>query len=200
MPHPRRRDRQRRALVRGTARQTQIQLALPHGQPLPRHRLQQLQVRVGMRRPDVLDVPRPAVLGVHDLHRPRPGRRLHRPHVRHDHPRQNRPRLVRASRHATAGHRPTNHRINRSWPKSGRNVVISEEGASSDMIYDSGCFAKGPGFCCLLPWWQPRAGVLIRVLSSQPRWPTSMPSAKRPATPRDRASSSSCRRSVRSLM
>ncbi|WP_206785055.1 hypothetical protein [Amycolatopsis sp. MtRt-6] len=33
---------------------------------------------------DVLDVPRPATRGVHDLHRPGPRRRLHRAHIRHE--------------------------------------------------------------------------------------------------------------------
>jgi transposase-like protein len=45
--------------------------------------LEQLQIRVGVRRADVLDGARSPVLGVHDLHRPRPRRGLHRPHVRH---------------------------------------------------------------------------------------------------------------------
>ena len=36
-----------------------------------------------MRGPDVLDLPRPAVIGVHDLHRRRARRRLHRAHIGH---------------------------------------------------------------------------------------------------------------------
>jgi hypothetical protein len=61
----------------------QIQHALPGGQPLPRDGLQQFQVGVIMRGPDVLDLPRPAMAGVHDLHRDGARCRPDRPHIRH---------------------------------------------------------------------------------------------------------------------
>jgi hypothetical protein len=80
-PPPRRRDRQRPARRRGV--QAQVQLTLPGRQPLPRDRLQQLQLTIVMRRADVLDLPRPAVRGVHDLHRDRARRCPDRPHIRH---------------------------------------------------------------------------------------------------------------------
>src|SRR5215472_17549833 len=79
--HPRRGDRQRPA--RRSRIQAQVQLALPGGQPLPRDSLQQLQLHVVMCRADVLDLPRPAARGVHNLHRDGARRRLHRPHIRH---------------------------------------------------------------------------------------------------------------------
>ncbi|WP_204017704.1 hypothetical protein [Sphaerimonospora thailandensis] len=41
-------------------------------QPLPRHRFERLQLGVVVRRPDVLDLPRPTTGGGHDLHRPGP--------------------------------------------------------------------------------------------------------------------------------
>ena len=63
--------------------QAQIQLSLPSGQPLPRNRLQKLQPGAVMRRPDVLDLPRPAMVGAHNLNRRRARRRPHRPHIRH---------------------------------------------------------------------------------------------------------------------
>jgi len=56
VPHPRGGDRQRSPTVGRTARQLQLELALTGSQPLPRHRLQQLQIRIGVRRADVLDV------------------------------------------------------------------------------------------------------------------------------------------------
>ena len=71
--------------------QAQVKLALPGRQPLPRRGLQQLQLRVIVRRADVLDLPRPPPRGVHDLHRRRARRRLHRPHIRH--PATLRPRI-----------------------------------------------------------------------------------------------------------
>jgi hypothetical protein len=80
--HPRGRDRQRPAAARAEPR-AQVQHALTGRQPLPRHRLQQLQLGVIMRGPDVVDPPRPAMIGVHDLHRRRARRRLHRPDIRH---------------------------------------------------------------------------------------------------------------------
>jgi hypothetical protein len=51
--------------------QAQVKLALAGRQPLPRGGLLQLQLAVIMRRPEVLDVPRPAVRRIYDLHRPR---------------------------------------------------------------------------------------------------------------------------------
>jgi hypothetical protein len=79
--HPRRRDRQRPA--RRTGIQAQVQLALPGSQPLPGGRLQQLHLSVVMRRAEVLDIPRPAMRGVHDLHRGGARRCPDRPHIRH---------------------------------------------------------------------------------------------------------------------
>jgi hypothetical protein len=61
----------------------QVKLTLPRGQPLPRDGSQQLQSRVIVSRADVLDLPRPPVRGVYDLHRRGTRRRLHRPHIRH---------------------------------------------------------------------------------------------------------------------
>ena len=90
--HPRRGDRQRPARRAGV--QAQVQLALPGRQPLPRGRFQQLQLRVVMRRAEVLDIPRPAPRRMHDLHRRRARGRLHRPQIRGHQPRI-RPRLVR---------------------------------------------------------------------------------------------------------
>jgi hypothetical protein len=80
VPHPRGRDRQRPAPASAET-EAQIQHALPGGQPLPRDRLQQFQLGVIMRGPDVLDLPRPAMVGVHDLHRYGARRRPDRPHV-----------------------------------------------------------------------------------------------------------------------
>jgi hypothetical protein len=91
--HPRGGDRQEpasRSLV-----QAQVKLALPRGQPLPRRGLQQLQFRVIVSRAQVLDLPRPPVRGVHNLHRGGTRRRLHRPHIRH--PATLRPRILRNS-------------------------------------------------------------------------------------------------------
>ena len=81
-PHPRGRDRQRPARAAAETR-AQIKLALPGRQPLPRDGLEQLQLCIIVRGPDVLDLPRPAMVGVHDLHRHSTRRRLHRPHIRH---------------------------------------------------------------------------------------------------------------------
>ena len=79
--HLRRDDRQRPASR--SRIQAQVKLTLPGRQPLPRRSLQQLQLRIIMSRADVLDLPRPAPVGVHDLDRDRPAGGLHRPHVRH---------------------------------------------------------------------------------------------------------------------
>ena len=64
--HPRRGDRQRPARRCGV--QGQVKLTLPGRQPLPRRSLQQLQLRIIVGRADVLDIPRPAMGGVDDLH------------------------------------------------------------------------------------------------------------------------------------
>ena len=45
--------------------------------------LQQLHLGAAVRRPQVLDLARPTAGEVHDLHRRRARRRLHRPHIRH---------------------------------------------------------------------------------------------------------------------
>ena len=80
--HPRRRDRQRTASrapraqssARGRAHSAR-QSGLPGGH------LQNLQLSLVMRRPNVLDIPRSPPRRVHDLHR-RTRRRRHRPHIR----------------------------------------------------------------------------------------------------------------------
>ena len=94
-PHPRRQYRQRPARRPGV--QAQVQLALPSRQPLPRRRLQQLHLSVAMRRPQMLDLPRPAMRGVHDLHGRRARRRVDRPHVRHQATLRPAPRLAHKS-------------------------------------------------------------------------------------------------------
>ena len=38
-------------------------------QPLPGNRLEDLHLRSSVRRPDMLDLPRPATVGLHDLNR-----------------------------------------------------------------------------------------------------------------------------------
>ena len=62
----------------------QAELQLPRGQPLLRRGLQSLQLSVVMRRPDVLDLPRPPPRRPHDLHRHRARLGLHRPQIRHE--------------------------------------------------------------------------------------------------------------------
>jgi hypothetical protein len=78
--HPRGADRQRPAR---RSIQAQVKLTLPGRQPLPRRSLQQLQLRIIVSRADVLDIPRTAAGGVHDLHSRRARARLHRPDIRH---------------------------------------------------------------------------------------------------------------------
>jgi len=51
--------------------QAQVKLALPGRKPLPRRRLQQLQLGIVVRRADVLDIARAAVVRPDDLHRRR---------------------------------------------------------------------------------------------------------------------------------
>ncbi|MDP4511101.1 hypothetical protein Q9G87_54835 [Nonomuraea sp. G32] len=68
MFHPRAGDLQRPARGRAVI-QPEIQLLLPSSQPLTRDGLERLQLGVVVRGSDVLDLPRPAARGVHDLHR-----------------------------------------------------------------------------------------------------------------------------------
>jgi hypothetical protein len=92
MPHPRRDDLQR---LRPSSRvQTEVQLALPGREPLPRGRLQCLQLGLVMRRTEMLDLARTPPRGMHDLHRGCSRRRPHRAHIRHDRAAYD-PRLVR---------------------------------------------------------------------------------------------------------
>jgi hypothetical protein len=49
--------------------EAQLKLALTGGQPLPRCSLQQLKLRVVVRRAKVLDIPRAMTRGMDDLHR-----------------------------------------------------------------------------------------------------------------------------------
>lgn len=80
MSHPGGRDRQRAArLDRGV--QAEVEPALPGPDPLPGNGFQHLQLGLAMGRTDMLDVPGTLARGVHDLHRTRPGRDLHRAHV-----------------------------------------------------------------------------------------------------------------------
>jgi hypothetical protein len=85
--HPRRGNRQRSAASPLPGRvgllQSQVQRALPGRQLLPRDCLQQLRLYIVMSRADVLDVPRPAMGGVDNLHRGRARRRPDCPHIRH---------------------------------------------------------------------------------------------------------------------
>ena len=64
---------------------TEVEGVLAGVQPLPGDRLQHLHLLWGVRRPDVLDLARPAPVGVHDLHRGRLAGRLHGPDVGHTH-------------------------------------------------------------------------------------------------------------------
>jgi hypothetical protein len=79
---------------------TEIELLLPASQPLPSRRLERLHLLLVVRGTDVLHPARTAPLRVHDLHRGRPGRGLHRAHVRHD-PRPYEPGSVHQSAHTT---------------------------------------------------------------------------------------------------
>jgi hypothetical protein len=65
--HPRRGDRQRPAAL-PAGLHAKIKHALPGCQPLPRRRLQQLQLQLIVSRAQMLDIPRPTAGGVHDLH------------------------------------------------------------------------------------------------------------------------------------
>jgi hypothetical protein len=64
--------------------QAEIQLGLTAGQPLSCRGLQRLQLQLVVRRADMFDRARSPPRAVHDLHRDRPGRGLHRAHVRQD--------------------------------------------------------------------------------------------------------------------
>jgi hypothetical protein len=57
------------------------ELGLAGRQTIPSGRFQYLQLGVVMRRPEMLDIPRTTPRRVHDLHRRRTRRRLHRAHV-----------------------------------------------------------------------------------------------------------------------
>jgi hypothetical protein len=58
--------------------QTQIELGLAGRQTIPSGGFQYLQLGVFMRRPEIVDISRAAPRRVHDLHRRRTRRRLHR--------------------------------------------------------------------------------------------------------------------------
>lgn len=79
--HPGRGDRQRAS--RSPALRAGAEFRLPGRQPLPRRRLQRLQLSLLVRRADVPDVPRPAPRRPHDLHRRRPRDGLHRANLSH---------------------------------------------------------------------------------------------------------------------
>jgi hypothetical protein len=79
--HPRGGNRQRPG--RPGIVQAEAWFQLAGRDPLPGGGLQRLQLSVVVRRPDVLDVPRTAPRGQHDLHRGGARLRLHRPYVRH---------------------------------------------------------------------------------------------------------------------
>jgi hypothetical protein len=84
MRHPRRHDRQRALAGSGPRRlQSEIKFALARNQPLPRGRHQRGQLRLVVRRSDMLDIAGTAPRGVHDLHRRRSRRGPHRAHIRH---------------------------------------------------------------------------------------------------------------------
>jgi hypothetical protein len=66
MAHPRRGDLQR-AARRSPGGQAQVELALAGRQPVPGRGLERFQLAVVMRRAEMLDAPRAAPGGVHDL-------------------------------------------------------------------------------------------------------------------------------------
>ena len=68
MPRLSRGDRQRLTLGPAVVEPQRVLIGV---QPLLGGRLQQLHLRGGVRGPDVLDLPRPTPIGVHDLHRDR---------------------------------------------------------------------------------------------------------------------------------
>jgi hypothetical protein len=58
-------------VVAGGRLQAKVQHALPPGEPLRRGRLERLQLRLVVRRTEMLDIACPSPRGVHDLHRRR---------------------------------------------------------------------------------------------------------------------------------
>ena len=72
----------------------EVQPVLVGVQSVPGDSLEHLHLGRGMRRTDVLDLPRPTPVRVHDLHRGRPARGLHRPDIRHQHRLENPASLV----------------------------------------------------------------------------------------------------------
>ncbi|MFN8079899.1 MAG: hypothetical protein U0Q19_10050 [Kineosporiaceae bacterium] len=76
MSHPRTGDRQRPTPATTLtvqaiqAIQAQVELTLPRGQLLPGRGLEHLELGVGVRRPDMGDLPRTPPGAVHDLHHP----------------------------------------------------------------------------------------------------------------------------------
>jgi hypothetical protein len=83
-----------RRLVIAEPTVVEVQPVLVAVQPLPGDSLQHLHLDWGMRRPDVLDLPRPTPVRMHDLHRGRLARGLHRPNIRHQHRLENPASLV----------------------------------------------------------------------------------------------------------
>ena len=71
-----------KAAARRGGVQAQVKLTLTGRQPLPGRGLQQLHLSAAMRRPQMLDLPRPPAGGVHDLDSRRARRCLDRPHIR----------------------------------------------------------------------------------------------------------------------
>ena len=60
---------------------TEVEGVLVRVQPLPGRGPQHLHLRLRVRRPDVLNLAGTTLVRVHDLHRGRPTRGLHRPHI-----------------------------------------------------------------------------------------------------------------------
>ena len=74
-------DRKRATRIPGTL-QAQVKLTLTSGKALARDGLQHLKPRIIVSRPDVLDVPKAPMRGLHDLHSHRTRSGLHRAHMR----------------------------------------------------------------------------------------------------------------------
>ena len=62
---------------------TEVEGVLMRVQPLLGDRLQHLDLTRSVSRAEVLDLPSPTPIRVHDLDRDRPARGLHRPHIGH---------------------------------------------------------------------------------------------------------------------
>lgn len=77
--------------------QSEVELPLPLAEPLRADPLEDVEFLLRVRRPEMLDLPGSAPVGVHDLHSSRPRNRLHRPHVRHGGPGYPRPASNRSS-------------------------------------------------------------------------------------------------------